>query len=648
MSRSRLVIRVALSLVFTTSLLAQGHDLRVTLDAPEAPQPGQTYTVRGTIENAGSVPALDVFVSLDVVYYRSCYEHFPLGNLRAGQKKTVECTVTLPATDLPSYTFAPSILAFTQSDAVDANYDDNALHLRIPIATPPDLFAIVFPASAKPALPFRLEVRYGNYAHTAATGTTITITAPTRFVNVPDFCTVTGNRAVCDVGTVPAIDISGQTGTSLFPVEIEAPDISDHRFEVPITIDANEPDAGPASDATRAQVSTLRTFFVTNTDDAGSGSLRAALQAANSIDLPSRSLIAFRIPPGAQAWQTIRVASPLPPVVARSIWIDGSTQAEYFGDTNPAGPEIEITGIALADGNGFDAGGACEITISGLAINGFPRNGIFAGPKRCEGFPKRIEGNYIGVDPTGNVAIPNARGIVIEPRASDLTQWFIERNVVSGNTRAGIYLVHGRHLVQQNRIGVNAAQTAPLGNGASGIYIGPGAGGTDVNNNYIGFNHHFGVALDRSTAYVAMHGNSFHANWQRGIDWGLDGGASEGPVPMPEITSVRFENGKTIIEGTHRANSTFAPFINLYWNDAPDDSGFGEGQYFLAEIRAPYEPLGTFSYTHEGDLRGKWITATATRVNYVGWLTTPPVQSQTNEQGFLITTSEFSRAVEVR
>ena len=53
----------------------------------------------------------------------------------------------------------------------------------------------------------------------------------------------------------------------------------------------------------------------------------------------------------------------------------------------------------------------------------------------------------------------------------------------------------------------------------------------------------------RGTQNVAFIGNSFQANHQQAIDWGLDGVASEQEAFIPEITSVRYENGVTFIEG---------------------------------------------------------------------------------------------------
>ncbi len=639
MPRPICLLLALLSLAFTTTSLAQIPDLHVSLEAPATMEPGRTYLLRGTVSNRGNGTANDVIFRFAAQPYRECHPGFSIAKLGPGESRTLDCSVTLPATDLPSYTLRTWLGAITQGGQLDTNFLDNSLDREIPILSPPDLYVISFPGAGMPGLPYRVEIHYGNRAQTAATGTTITIDSPTRILSVPESCTVTGTRAVCNVGTVAPLG----AGDSTLVLVIEAPDLSAHRFDIPIVIDANEADAGPASNAIVAQGSTFPTFFVTNTADAGSGSLRAAIEAANAAGEPSVSIIAFRIPPAAQAWQTIRVESPLPVLTARSIRIDGTTQSDYFGDTNPAGPEIELTGTALTHGHGIDISTACGVSISRLAINGFPGNGINISPSTgCAlGFPRIVEGSYIGTDPTGTRAIPNARGISIGHG-----EWRIQNNVISGNRNSGIFIVQGKQVVRNNIIGLNATVTDGLGNQASGVYIGPRASGTDVEYNFIGFNHHFGVALDRATTWVSMRGNSFQANQQTAIDWGLDNLASAGPVPVPVITSVRVENGQTIIEGTHEADSTFPPHINIFANDVPDPSGYGEGQYFLAEFQT--RERGKFSYTHPADLRGKWITATATQVYYVGFLTSPPVRSQTESQGFMITTSEFSRAVEVR
>jgi hypothetical protein len=113
-------------------------------------------------------------------------------------------------------------------------------------------------------------------------------------------------------------------------------------------------------------------------------------------------------------------------------------------------------------------------------------------------------------------------------------------------------------------------------------------------------------------------------------------------VALPEITSVRFENGQTIITGTVTPVGTRYYFtrIGVYANDAPDPSGYGEGQYVLGEVNGEGDEGGPYRFTFvwPGDLRGKWVTATTTRFE----------PSREFVSGLFTTTSEFSRAVEVK
>lgn len=635
MLRPRTLLPLLFSLLFASAAFADGHDLQVTLESPDAVALGGTYVLRGTVTNIGTASAHQVLVSLGAFLFRTCYQNHELGTLAPGESRTLECPVTIPESDLLIYDFRTGMSVSSIDFGPDADPYNDSVQKIVPIPSPPDLGVFSTGGIGKPGLPLRFDIHYLNRAHTTATGTVITITAPGRFVGVPDFCTVTENRATCNLGSVPR----HEPGTA-FPaiaVEIEAPDLSGHEFQIPISIHANEPDAGPASNTATARGVTYPTLFVTSTADSGSGTLRAALEEANATAGSEPLLIAFRIPPAGQAWQTIRLASPLPRITGRWVWIDGSTQTGYFGDTNPRGPEIELTGSGLADGNGFDVG-ICNTTISGLAINGFPRNGVLLAPRDCAGvMGLHVTENYIGTDPTGTRAVPNARGVFVDFPGRNYAR--VYRNVISGNARSGVWVASGVHLVTDNIIGLTPGLAGGVGNGASGVYVAAAASGTDVLRNHIGFNHHFGVGLDRNTTLVSMQYNSFQANHQMAIDWGLDALASGGPIPIPEITNVRFENGKTIIEGRHDARGTFEPYLTLYANDQPDPSGYGEGQYWLGEIR-PRDL--NFTFTVDADLRGKWITATVTHVNYIGF------EAQSNNQGFLTTTSEFSRAVEVK
>jgi hypothetical protein len=98
-------------------------------------------------------------------------------------------------------------------------------------------------------------------------------------------------------------------------------------------------------------------ILVTNTNDDGRGSYRAAVMSANSI--PGPDIIKFAIPqndPGFNAqlgiW-TIKPRTPIPAFINDPVIIAGSSQKEYAGyDVNPFGPEIELDGSSLTNGSG--------------------------------------------------------------------------------------------------------------------------------------------------------------------------------------------------------------------------------------------------------------------------------------------------------
>jgi hypothetical protein len=390
-----------------------------------------------------------------------------------------------------------------------------------------------------------------------------------------------------------------------------------------------------------------RRIVVTNTNDDGSGSLRAAVDEANASCMPSEAcVIAFEIA-GPGPWHTIRVLRPLPPVLALRAYIDGATQTAFGGDTNPLGPEIELDGSALDAGSGLELA-ACAGVIRGLAINGFPANGIVLDGMQCRnGIGGGVFDSYIGCDPTGTRAKPNFRGVWVLSRAGSIYfDWTVQNNVIGGNTASGVFVASGPQIIRRNKIGITPKLDGPLANGASGVAVLAAGSGTDIDDNYLAFNHHFGIGIDGNATKVSMTGNSFQANRQLGIDWNMDGVSPAARVNIPTITSARYENGVTILEATVDDDLGTFPRASFYANDAPDPSGFGEGQYSLGWVHSERD-RHTFRLVHPGDLRGKWVTATATHVFYYGWVL-GPIGTLGEWQGFVTTTGEFSRAVEVR
>jgi hypothetical protein len=564
---------------------------------------------------------------------------------------------------LRRFALALALALVLASPAADAQEPQSDLAVGLHILAPVD-----------PALPFDLTVWLASYA-SDATGVVVDIDVPsaTGFAELPAGCVQTGTRAArCAIAVVPR-SVAGTAARfvqlRLRPIAPEQGVVAD--LTATATATARETDPNPQNNTTALAAAMFRTFYVTTAADSGAGSLRAAIEQASGCTGDEPCKIAFRVDPAGAPWVTIAPAAPLPAVLGRTVLLDGTTQTRFFGDTNPVGPEIEIHGGALREPtDGLVLGSACRSEILDVAINGFPGAGILAaGDEDCYltkrdpwGSQHKITGCYIGTDPTGMTAVPNVRGIVVRYASPQWettnlwSMWQITDNLISGNLRSGIFSERGTSRIDRNRIGVNRDLSADLGNGASGIYIGPRSDGVGIADNYVMFNREFGIAIDPAAAWIDVTGSSIGANWQGAIDIGLDGptvslpaGSWESPLQLPLITSATWDPLEiaTVVEGVlPDPPMTIGRYtIAIYANDEPDPSGYGEGQYFLGTVIAASD--GRFVFRYPGDLTGKWVAATATRSHYLGFAK-PPSATSSNTQGIVSRTTEFSRVVEVK
>ena len=247
------------------------------------------------------------------------------------------------------------------------------------------------------------------------------------------------------------------------------------------------------------------TNVVTTTADGGPGSLRGAIYYAN--DHPGTT-IRFNIPntdPNyANGVFTIYLIGEPPPLVSPGTVIDGTTQPGYAGH-----PVIALDGTQVSSEAGSVSGlhlYGTNGTVRALAIDNFNYAGV---QLFCsDAVSNRVEGCYLGLKSDGTNAGPNnIAGIMLQfgPHNNiigglDATQ----RNVLSGNLQYGALvndINSDGNAFWGNYIGLNAAGTAQLANGASGIGVWNDprntiVGGTNAGaRNVISGNMQYGVYL---------------------------------------------------------------------------------------------------------------------------------------------------------
>lgn len=371
--------------------------------------------------------------------------------------------------------------------------------------------------------------------------------------------------------------------------------------------------------------------------------LRAAIQEANDTPngtfngSPVNDSIRFNI--AGTGVQTISPASELPPITD-PVTIDGYTQPGTSKNTSATGAInakllIELTGANASNADGLSlAPNSSNSVVRGLVINRF-----FDGILIDSGGIK-IEGNFIGTDPSGLGDLGNARGVDFFTSAQGGTvvggDTPAARNLISGN-ETGIFFQRGSagQEVRGNLIGTKKDGTSALGND-DGVVVLSGSSNT-VRANTIAFSQFDGVVITdfESNIENRILSNSIFSNGDLGID--LEGGnenaagatandgddsATSEPDPdedtgpnnlqnKPNLTSAKSSASATTIKG--RLNSTPATIFEVQFFSNP--SGTNEGKRFIGQISVTTGPEGLVPFVFEPAQRvalGQTITATAT------------------------------------
>jgi hypothetical protein len=414
------------------------------------------------------------------------------------------------------------------------------------------------------------------------------------------------------------------------------------------------------------------TLTVTNTNDAGLGSLRQAILDANAAP---GSTITFAIGSGIAV---IRPLSELPALFTGTI--DGTTQPGFSGtplvvidgsllpalsrgllahnsiikalvvnNCSSGGLELSENSILLGSFIGTDATGtSARPNGAGVLVSGPPGITVIGGAGADErnvisgnaaygivvyGTAALIIGNRIGTDLTGLNSVPNQNGIELENGFSGSVTIGGTTpgagNLISGNSQYGIGLFYMNDvLIQGNVIGPDVSGRTGLGAQRAGIDAYQSSrvtiGGSPAAANVIAFHTSTGVAIETGSTRILVSQNSIWANafgidlFPSGITPNDPGDPDVGPNLLqnfPILTSaVSTSNGTSLSGGLNsEPNSTFT--IELFASPACNSSGNGEGQSFLGSLSVTTNSLGDASFSSTFPrtlLPGDVITATAT------------------------------------
>jgi hypothetical protein len=207
----------------------------------------------------------------------------------------------------------------------------------------------------------------------------------------------------------------------------------------------------------------LSTYVVNTTSDldraggllVGQESLRQAIEDVNADSTPD--VIDFNLGSGGHQIIALTAGSSLP-AITNTVTIDGTSQPGYSGS-----PIVEIHGAGIHVTDGLNLQGANSL-VKGLVINNVADGFLIYADGTV------IQGNFIGTDWTGTVAVAVGTGIF-----SSASNVLIggtspgQRNLISGAIGAGIAGESGTAVIQGNKIGTDVMGCYAIGN-ANGIF----------------------------------------------------------------------------------------------------------------------------------------------------------------------------------
>jgi hypothetical protein len=301
------------------------------------------------------------------------------------------------------------------------------------------------------------------------------------------------------------------------------------------------------------------TIIVTSTADSGPGTLRQALEDAQSGDTITFDTATF--PPTLPV--TISITSELPHIHVSDLMIDASNAGVILDGSSGPGDWLAGVQIVSSDGNRIQGLKVSNFSGPGIAISGDAQFNVIGGDR----------GVGSGPFGQGNLLSHNAIGV-------DLSTVGTTLNTVTGNL-----------------VGTDSTGEAALGNERSGVWISEGATGNSIGpDNVIAYNGGSGVHVQAADSlHNTITQNSIHDNGGRGIV--LQGGANGGRA-TPAMIEFDLAAGSV-------AGVTCAKCAVEIFSDSDDEGAIYEGEVVAGSG-------GSFAFEKGASLTGPHVTATTT------------------------------------
>ena len=235
------------------------------------------------------------------------------------------------------------------------------------------------------------------------------------------------------------------------------------------------------------------------------------------------------------------------------------------------------TGFGVSN-SGIHDNGADSITIGGTTSGaGNIVSGCFGDGLPLTGSNLVVQGNFIGTDLTGTIAIGNNQGVSISGNNNLLGGTTVAaRNVISGNRNRGVGIGgnFSGTMVQGNYIGVDVNGTAALGNGNEGVLI----FSSNPHNNIVGgITGVPGAPPGNVISNNATYGINLNGTTDNVIQGNIIGADATGTMPMGNgltgiILSTNPSSGNTV-GGTVSGAGNIIAFNGTTICGGPDHSG---------------------------------------------------------------------------